>query len=129
MSETLSAYKHKIWNRLAELSSWEFPQFRSYRNADGTRTEREPVPEYAEREELIKTWNEIMSYENWFTLRHNPLLISLALWQTANILREPPEPMDVELQARIAISVFRNTPVCVQTVTQNIFKAAWRESI
>lgn len=111
MSETLSAYKHKIWNHLAELSSRELPQFRSYRNADGTWTDREPVPEYAEREELIKTWNEIMSYENWFATRHDPLLVSLALWQIANTLREPPEPMNMDLQTRIAASVYRNTSV------------------
>ena len=116
MSEVipLSEYKAVIWRRLQELSKMNFPQYRTYKNPDGSWTEREPVPEYIEQTRLCQIFHEIMAYENWFCCCHNRLLVSLRLEILANTQQDMPAPMDLNLLFRIAASVYRNAPVCIQ---------------
>lgn len=111
-TETLEEYKARIWARLTALSKMEFPQSRTYMKPDGTWAEREPVPGYMEEERLQQIWWQIMAYENWFNSCHNHLLISLRLDGLANQLKDQPEPMDIELLYRIAVSVYHNAPLC-----------------
>ena len=42
---------------------------------------------------------------------HNHMMVSLRLWCIANDLQDEPEPMDVSLLSRIAISVYQNTSI------------------
>lgn len=108
----LSVYKAQVWTRLEELSKLDIPQFRTYRNSDGTWTDREPVPEYIEREELCRICLEIRAYENWFSRCHNKLLISLRLNELCDELQEYPPQADRDLLYRIADSVYHNAPCC-----------------
>lgn len=98
----------RILARLRELDTMDFPQYRSYRRADGVEVDREPVPEYLEQEKLIRRWWELRKIEQYFHMEHNYLLIDLRLWC---IGCNPEQPMDVFLQQRIAISVYRNTGI------------------
>lgn len=113
MSEqkSLFQYQEEILARLKELAKMDFPQYRTYKRPDGTWVDREPVPEYLEQEKLTRIWREIQEFENWFHLCHNHLLVSLRLWQIADNLQEVPPPIDLELQWRIAYSVYTNSPV------------------
>ena len=73
--------------------------------------DREPVPEYLEQKELIRRWEELRLIEQYFHTAHNHLMVSLRLWCIANDLQDEPEPMDVSLLSRIAISVYQNTSI------------------
>lgn len=103
--KTLAQEMEDIFGRLKELDKLNFPQYRTYQRPDGTWVDREPVPEYLEREELIRRWQEIQKIERYFHTEHNGLLISLRLWCIANSLKDEPEPMDIPLLLRIATSV------------------------
>lgn len=104
-NKTLAQEQEDIFNRLKELGKMEFPQYRTYQRPDGTWVDREPVPEYLEQKELIRRWWEIQKVEQYFHMEHNQMLISLRLWCIANSLKDEPEPMDIPLLARIAMSV------------------------
>ena len=73
--------------------------------------DREPVPEYLEQKELIRRWEELRLIEQHFHTAHNHMMVSLRLWCIANDLQDEPEPMDVSLLSRIAISVYQNTSI------------------
>lgn len=107
--KTMAQEMEDILARLRELEQLDFPQYRTYRRADGTWVEREPAAEYLEQKELISRWQEIHAFEQYFHTAHNPLMISLRLWCITNNLLDEPEPMDVSLLARIAQSVYQNT--------------------
>lgn len=109
--KTMAQEMEDILARLRELEQLDFPQYRTYRRADGTWVDRELVPEYLEQKELISRWQEIHAFEQYFNTAHNPLMISLRLWCIANDLQDEPEPMDVPLLAWIAKSVYQNTSI------------------
>ena len=97
--KTLAQEMEDIFNRLKELDKLDFPMYRTYRHPDGTWVDREPVPEYLEREELIRRWQELQAIERYFHSEHNQLLIELRLQCIANDQRKP---MDIPLLICIA---------------------------
>lgn len=101
VQKTLAQEKEDIFARLQVLSKMDFPHYRTYKQADGTWVDREPVPEYLEQEELIRRWNELRAIERFFDpwTTNNPLIVSLRL-------SAPIE--DASLQYRIAKSVYEN---------------------
>lgn len=103
--KTLAQEMEDIFDRLKELDKLDFPQYRSYQRPDGTWVDREPIPEYLEREKLIRRWQEIQKIERYFHSEHNDLLISFRLWRIANDLSDNPEPMNIPLMLRIVTSV------------------------
>lgn len=111
--KTMAEEASEILTRLGELAKLDFPQYRSYRTANGEWIEREPVPEYLEQQELIRRWNELHAFEQYFSRRHNPLLVGLSLNIIANDLSQSPRPLDNMLQYRIAVSVYENAGVCL----------------
>lgn len=109
--KTMAQEMEDILIRLRELDQLDFPQYRSYKREDGIWVDREPVPEYLEQTELIRRWEELRLIEQYFHTAHNHLMVSLRLWCIANDLQDEPEPMDVSLLSRIAISVYQNTSI------------------
>ena len=108
--QSLSEYKEEITKRLHTLAALSFPQFRSYRKPDGTWVDKEPVPEHIECEDLCRIWYEITDFENWFHREKNRLIISLRLRIIGDALEAETVPIDLNLQARIAQSVYTNAP-------------------
>jgi hypothetical protein len=109
--KTMAQEMKDILIRLRELDQLDFPQYRSYKREDGIWVDRELVPEYLEQKELIRRWEELRLIEQYFHTAHNHLMVSLRLWCIANDLQDEPEPMDVSLLSRIAISVYQNTSI------------------
>ena len=109
--KTMAQEMEDILIRLRELDQLDFPQYRSYKHEDGSWVDREPVPEYLEQKELIRRWEELRLIEQYFHTAHNHMMVSLRLWCIANDLQDEPEPMDVSLLSRIAISVYQNTSI------------------
>ena len=109
--KTMAQEMKDILIRLRELDQLDFPQYRSYKREDGIWVDRELVPEYLEQTELIRRWEELRLIEQYFHTAHNHLMVSLRLWCIANDLQDEPEPMDVSLLSRIAISVYQNTSI------------------
>lgn len=97
--KTLAQEMEDIFNRLKELDKLDFPKYRTYKRPDGTWVDREPVPEYLEREELIRRWQELQAIERYFHSEHNQLLTELRLQCIANDQRKP---MDIPLLICIA---------------------------
>jgi hypothetical protein len=93
--------------RLGELAKLDYPHKRTYRSPDGNWV-TENVPEYLEEQSLITRWNELNNYERALAPGYcrNRLLVSLRL----KFATGRPE-FDPALAARIAVSVYENTPL------------------
>lgn len=109
--KTMAQEMKDILIRLRELDQLDFPQYQSYKREDGIWVDRELVPEYLEQKELIRRWEKLRLIEQYFHTAHNHMMVSLRLWCIANDLQDEPEPMDVSLLSRIAISVYQNTSI------------------
>ena len=95
-----------IMERLRELGKLDYPYKRT-RYIPGGGTITEDVPEYLEEQELIRRWYELRKYEMALDPFHckNHLLISLRIGFSVKAEYNP------ELAARIAISVYQNSPI------------------
>ena len=105
---TMAERQREILARLGELAKLDFPQYRSYRTAEGEWIDREPVPEYLEQQELIRRWQELQAIERYFGGCHNRLLVGLRLSAIADGLSCPTRLVNKALQHRIAVSVGGN---------------------
>jgi len=99
-----------IMDRLKELGKMDYPHKRSHYAPDGQLITVD-VPEYLEEQSLIARWYVLRDYD-WALSGNtckNHLLISLRLQMVGVSLGD--EPFDPTLAARIAISVYRNSPI------------------
>ncbi len=110
MDNSISDEMKRILARLTALSQMDIPQYRSYRRPDGSWADREPVPEYREREELIRRWHELHALELALAPHPSRLLTSLRLERLHNSLLDDPLPMERAVRGRFAASVSRNPP-------------------
>ena len=95
-----------IMERLRELGKMDYPHKRT-RYIPGGGAITEDVPEYLEEQALIKRWYELQKYERALDPSYcrNSLLISLRL---SFVIKAEFDP---KIAARIAISVYRNSPI------------------
>ena len=98
-----------IMARLTELNKMDYPHKRSHYASDGQLI-TEDVLEYLEEKKLLARWNNLRDYDRALSSEKckNGLLVSLRLDLLAESLKG--RSYDPTTAARIAISVYRNSP-------------------